>query len=69
MLDLWYQNALLFWCEGKKLTLTLTLTLYITVCQSVMAKSEGVRVEKEKLFFIKNEYPPSHTIYHQNFFS
>ena len=28
----------------------------------------GVRVKKEKLFFIKNEYPPSHTIYHQNFF-
>ena len=39
------------WCEGKKLTLTLALTLFVAVCQSVTAKSEGVRVEKQKLFF------------------
>ena len=40
-------------CEGKKTTLTLTLTLFVSVCQSVTAKSEGVRVEKQKLFFNK----------------
>ena len=56
-------------CEGKKTTLTLTLTPFAVVCQSVTAKGEGVRVKKKKTFFIKNEYPPSHTIYHQNFFS
>ena len=37
-------------CEGKKFTLTLTLTLFLVVSQSVTAKSEGVRVKKEKLF-------------------
>ena len=37
-------------CEGKKATLTLTLTPFITVCQPVTAKSEGVRVKTEKLF-------------------
>ena len=38
-------------CEGKKATLTLTLTPYITACQSVTAKSEGVRVKKQKKLF------------------
>ena len=38
-------------CEGKKATLTLTLTPFITVCQSVTAKSEGVRVKKQKKLF------------------
>mgnify|MGYP006968349384 CR=1 FL=1 len=38
-------------CEGKKATLTLTLTPYITVCQPVTAKSEGVRVKKQKKLF------------------
>ena len=33
-----------------QLTLTLTLTLFFAVCQSVTAKSEGVRVKKKKLF-------------------
>ena len=41
-------------CEGKKFTLTLALTLFLAVSQSVTAKSEGVRVKKEKkLFFYK----------------
>ena len=35
-----------------QLTLTLTLTLFFAVCQPVTAKSEGVRVKKEKTFFI-----------------
>ena len=39
-------------CEGKKFTLTLTLTLFLVVSQSVTAKSEGVRVKKEKKFFL-----------------
>ena len=38
-------------CEGKKTTLTLTLTPFITVCQPVTAKSEGVRVKNKKNFF------------------
>ena len=38
-------------CEGKKFTLTLTLTLFITVCQLVTAKGEGVRVKNEKKIF------------------
>ena len=37
-------------CEGKKTTLTLTLTPFITVCQPVTAKSEGVRVKNKKFF-------------------
>ena len=37
--------------EGKKTTLTLTLTLFVAVCQSVTAKSEGVRVKKQKKLF------------------
>ena len=37
-------------CEGKKATLTLTLTPFITVCQPVTAKSEGVRVKNKKTF-------------------
>ena len=36
-----------------QLTLTLTLTLFFAVCQSVTAKSEGVRVKKEKKFFLE----------------
>ena len=39
-------------CEGKGFTLTLTLTLFMTDYQSVKRKSEGVRVKKEKSFFI-----------------
>ena len=42
-------------CEGKKFTLTLALTLFLAVSQSVTVKSEGVRVKKEKTFFI-NRY-------------
>ena len=38
-------------CEGKKATLTLTLTPFITVCQPVTAKSEGVRVKNKKKTF------------------
>ena len=38
-------------CEGKKATLTLTLTPFVAVCQSVTAKSEGVRVKKQKKLF------------------
>ena len=38
-------------CEGKKATLTLPLTPYITICQPVTAKSEGVRVKKQKKLF------------------
>lgn len=38
-------------CEGKKAALTLTLTPFITVCQPVTAKSEGVRVKNKKNFF------------------
>ena len=38
-------------CEGKKTTLTLTLTPFITVCQPVTAKSEGVRVKNKKKLF------------------
>ena len=38
-------------CEGKKTTLTLTPTPFITVCQPVTAKSEGVRVKKQKKLF------------------
>ena len=38
-------------CEGKKATLTLTLTPFITVCQPVTAKSEGVRVKNKKKLF------------------
>ena len=38
-------------CEGKKTTLTLTLTPFITVRQPVTAKSEGVRVKKQKKIF------------------
>ena len=37
-------------CEGKKTTLTLTLTPFITVCQPVTARSEGVRVKTKKTF-------------------
>ena len=37
--------------EGKKATLTLPLTPFITVCQSVTTKSEGVRVKKQKKLF------------------
>ena len=39
-------------CEGKDFTLTLTLTLFMTDYQPVKGKSEGVRVKKEKKFFI-----------------
>ena len=38
-------------CEGKKAALTLTLTPFITVCQPVTAKSEGVRVKNKKKTF------------------
>ena len=40
-------------CEGKKAALTLTLTLFVVVCQSVTAKSEGVRVKKQKLLVLR----------------
>ena len=51
----------------KKTTLTLTLTPFIAVCQPVTAKSEGVRVKKQKkLFFIsKEEHPSPHSIYNR----
>ena len=42
-------------CEGKKTTLTLTLTPFITVCQPVTAKSEGVRVKNKKNFFNRTD--------------
>ena len=41
-------------CEGKKAALTLALTLFITVCQSVTAKSEGVRAKNKKNWFFVN---------------
>ena len=38
-------------CEGRKFTLTLTLTTETTINRAFQAKSEGVRVKKEKNFF------------------
>ena len=40
-------------CEGKDFTLTPTLTLFVTDCQSVKRKSEGVRVKKQKKLFLE----------------
>ena len=44
------------WCEGKcerrKFTLTLTLTTETPINRAFQANCEGVRVEKEKSFFI-----------------
>ena len=51
-------------CEGRKFTLTLTLTTETPINRAFQTKSEGVRVKKEKFFFIsKEEHPSSHSIY------
>ena len=39
-------------CEGKSLALTLTLTLETPINRAFQPKSEGVRVKKEKNFFL-----------------
>ena len=45
------------WCEGKcerrKFTLTLTLTTETPINRAFQTESEGVRVKKEKLFFLE----------------
>ena len=40
-------------CEGKDFTLTPTLTLFVTDCQPVKRKSEGVRAKNKKNFFLE----------------
>ena len=39
-------------CEGRRFTLTLTLTTETTINRAFQAESEGVRVKKEKKFFL-----------------
>ena len=38
-------------CEGKDFALTPALTLFVTDCQSVKRKSEGVRAKNKKKLF------------------
>ena len=39
-------------CEGRRFTLTLTLTTETTINRALQKESEGVRVKKEKKFFL-----------------
>ena len=47
------QVASLIYIEGSFELLTHPLTLFVTDCQPVKRKSEGVRVKKQKKFFFE----------------